>query len=103
MAQHAAQITVTVDGVVASYRMAKGEQRAFSAIGELTLLVQQGGTVQVTVSGTDLGAPGEPGQPWQRTFTSAEVAAWPSPSPTASASASASGSSSVSAGGTASP
>jgi cytoskeleton protein RodZ len=103
MAQHSAQITVTVDGVLTSYRMAKGEQRAFTATGELTLLVQQGGTVQVTVAGTDLGAPGEPGQPWQRTFTAAEVAAWPSPSPTVAASASASGSSSVSASGSASP
>ena len=105
VAQRAAQVTVTLDGAPTSYHMAKGEQRAFSATQELTLLVQQGGTVQITVGGTDLGAPGEPGQPWQRTFTYAEVAAWPSPSPTAppSASGSVSGSGSVSASGSASP
>ena len=103
LAQRSAQVTVTVDGALTSYRMARGEQRAFSATNALTLLVQQGGTVQVTVAGTDLGAPGEPGQPWQRTFTSAEVAAWPAPSPTASASTSVGGSSSASATGTASP
>jgi Helix-turn-helix domain len=102
VAQRPAQVTVTVDGVVNTYRMAKGEQRAFSATGELVLLVQSGGTVEVTVAGRDLGAPGEPGQPWQRTFTYAEVAAWPSPSPSPSQSGLASGSPSGSASGSAS-
>lgn len=106
-AQRPAQVTVTVDGVAATYHMAKGEQRAFSATDALILLVQQGGAVQVTVAGTDLGAPGEPGQPWQRTFTYAEVAAWPSPPPSVSASPSGTGlfptSGSASASGSASP
>jgi hypothetical protein len=105
VAQRAVQVTVTVDGAPSDFRMAKGEQLSFSATQELTLLVGEGGTVQVTVAGTDLGAPGEPGQPWERTFTYEEVSAWPSPSPTGSASASGSASPSGpgSASGTASP
>lgn len=101
VAQRPAEVTVTVDGAESTFHMAKLEARAFSASQELTLLVGEGGTVQVTVAGKDLGAPGEPGQPWERTFTYAEVAAWPSPSP--SSSAPTSGSASGSASGTATP
>jgi cytoskeleton protein RodZ len=99
IAQRPVNVIVTVDGAPSNYHMTRGEQLAFSATQELTLSVGEGGTVQVTVAGQDLGAPGEPGQPWERTFTYDEVAAWPSPSPSGSASASASGSAS----GTASP
>jgi len=99
VAERGAQVTVTLDGVPTSYHMARGEQRAFSAVQQITLLVEHGGTVHVTVAGTDLGAPGETGRPWQRTFTYAEVAAWPSPSPTAPPSPSGSVSGSASASG----
>jgi hypothetical protein len=91
-----ALVTATVDGQQTVVRMKRGELVAFSPHDDLTLLVAQGGSVQVTIAGTDLGAPGEPGQPWEQTFTYEEVAAWPSPSasPSASASGSASGSAS---------
>ena len=85
------EITVTVDGDPATYPMTKGEQRSFMATTELTIEVADGGTVQLVVAGRDLGAPGEPGHPWSRTFTYDEVGGWPSPSPSPSTSGTPSG------------
>ena len=91
VAQRPATVTATVDGQQTVVHMKRNEQVAFSPHDRLTLVVAQGGTVQVTIAGTDLGAPGEPGQPWQQTFTYAQVSAWPSPSPSVSPTESASG------------
>jgi cytoskeleton protein RodZ len=96
IARTRAEITVSVDGEVASYSMRTGEQRAFSATDSLTIRVSDGGTVQVMVAGRDLGAPGEPGRPWERTFTYAMVSAWPSPTPTITSAPSESGSTAAS-------
>ena len=41
--------------------MAEDETLSFSAANELTITVADGGSVQLTVDGRDLGAPGEPG------------------------------------------
>jgi hypothetical protein len=49
--------------------MDEGETLSFSAAKELVLSVADGGAVQVTVAGRDLGAPGEPGQTWTETYT----------------------------------
>lgn len=82
IARTRADVTVTVDGEAATYTMRTGEQRAFAATDTLTIQLADGGSVQVVVAGRDLGAPGEPGQPWERTFTYAIVSTWPSPSAT---------------------
>ena len=63
------EVTVTVDGVPETRDMEEGETLSFSADEELVLTVADGGAVQVTVAGRDLGAPGEPGSAWTDTFT----------------------------------
>jgi cytoskeletal protein RodZ len=64
----AADVTVVVDGVEGSHSMAEGETLSFSAAQDLGVTVDDGGSVQVVVDGRDLGAPGEPGRPWSKTF-----------------------------------
>ena len=49
--------------------MEEGETRSFSADEELVLAVADGGAVQVTVAGRDLGAPGRPARHGPSTFT----------------------------------
>jgi cytoskeleton protein RodZ len=63
------EVTVTVDGAPEIHDMEEGETLSFSADEELVLAVADGGAVQVTVAGRDLGAPGEPGTAWTDTFT----------------------------------
>lgn len=69
VAQRPVQVTVTVDGAPETHDMEEGETLSFAAQEELVLDVADGGAVQVTVAGKDLGAPGEPGEPWNETFT----------------------------------
>ena len=69
VAQRPVEVTVTVDGEPKVHEMEEGEVLSFSAEDELVLTVADGGAVQVTVAGKDLGAPGEPGGPWTRSFT----------------------------------
>jgi cytoskeletal protein RodZ len=69
VAQRPVEITVTEDGAAETYAMEEGETLSFSATEELELFVADGGAVQVTVAGRDLGAPGEPGAPWTESFT----------------------------------
>lgn len=69
VAQRPAEVTVTVDGAPETHDMEENETLSFSATEELVLSIADGGSVQVTVAGKDLGAPGEPGQPWTNTFT----------------------------------
>ena len=68
VAQRSAEVTVTVDGAVETHEMEEGETLSFSASEELKLSIADGGSVQVTVAGKDLGAPGEPGRRWTDTF-----------------------------------
>ena len=63
------QMTVTTDGDSATYAMAAGETRTFTASTKLVLSVSDGGGVHVTVNGRDLGVPGTPGQPWKDAFS----------------------------------
>jgi hypothetical protein len=58
--------------------MAQGETRSFSAVDDLTITIADGGSVQVFLAGRDLGAPGEPGQSWTKTYTY-DTGASPSP------------------------
>ena len=69
VAQRDASATVTVDGVPETFAMAEGETRSFSALDDLKIELADGGSAQVILNGRDLGAPGEPGQPWTKTFT----------------------------------
>lgn len=78
VARHDASATVTVDGVPETFAMTEGEERAFSAVNDLTIELADGGSVQVILNGRDLGAPGEPGQAWTETFTY-DTEASPSP------------------------
>lgn len=69
VAQRPVAVTVEVDGASQTRAMEEGETLSFSAEEELVLSVANGGAVQVTVDGRDLGAPGEPGQVWTETYT----------------------------------
>ena len=62
-------VTVTIDGAPETHDMQEDESLSFSATEELMLTVSDGGAVQVTVAGRDLGTPGEPGAPWSERFT----------------------------------
>ena len=102
-AQGPAEATVTVDGVSETFSMARGEERSFMPVEELRIEIASGGSVGVVVSWRDFGVPGTPGEPWSRTFTYAEVSAWPSPSPSPSPSGSGSGTPSGSVSSSATP
>jgi cytoskeletal protein RodZ len=78
VAERETSATVTVDGVPDVFSMTEGEERSFSAVDDLTIELADGGSVQVFLNGRDLGAPGEPGQPWTETFTY-DTGASPSP------------------------
>jgi hypothetical protein len=86
------QVTVSVDGQVATDSMTKGEQLSFAPTANFAVRGTDGGTVQLLVAGHDLGTPGTPGVAWVRSYTYHEVSTWPSPSPSVSPSGSASGS-----------
>jgi cytoskeleton protein RodZ len=80
VAQRPVEVTVTGDGAPETYAMEEGETLSFSAPEQLTLAVADGGAVQVTIGGRDLGAPGEPGSPWTRTFSLDDIPATPTSS-----------------------
>jgi hypothetical protein len=69
MALRPATVSVTVDGIEELHDMAEDESLSFSALDELVITVADGGSVQLTIDGRDLGAPGEPGSSWTKTFT----------------------------------
>ena len=69
VAQRAVGITVTIDGAAETHDMEEDETLSYSADEELVVSVADGGAVRITVAGRDLGAPGEPGEPWTETFT----------------------------------
>lgn len=79
VAQRPVEVTVTGDGAPETYAMEEGETLSFSAPEQLTLAVADGGAVQVTVGGRDLGTPGEPGSPWSRSFSLDDVQATDTP------------------------
>jgi hypothetical protein len=79
VAQRPVEVTVTLDGAPEEIALEEGETRSFSAAEQLELLVADGGAVQVTVGGRDLGTPGEPGSPWSRSFSLDDVQATDTP------------------------
>jgi helix-turn-helix protein len=73
------RVTVTADGVAATYVMETGETRAFSAETDLVLSLSDCGAVQLTVNGVDNGVPGSPGEQCTVPFSfGASVGATPS-------------------------
>jgi hypothetical protein len=70
VARRPVEVTVTIDGAAETHRMEDGETLSFRADEELGLSASDGGAVEVTVGGSDLGVPGTRGAPWSRTFTS---------------------------------
>jgi hypothetical protein len=86
------EVTVVVDGIEETHDMAEEETLSFSAADELVITFADGGSVQLTVDGRDLGAPGEPGTEWTKTFSfgADEPSVTPTTDPSASGSASAS-------------
>jgi hypothetical protein len=97
VAQRPVNVTIVVDGVEETHAMAEEETLSFTATGELAITVADGGAVQLTVGGVDLGAPGEPGRAWHHTYTADNL---PSPVPTPSPGPTVSGSASISTSGT---
>jgi hypothetical protein len=69
VAQRPVHVSVEVDGAAEEHEMAEGETLSFTASESLDITVADGGAVQVTVNGRDLGAPGEPGHAWSDSFT----------------------------------
>ena len=57
------QVTVTADGVLATYTMEAGETRTFKAGTDMVLSFSDCGAVQLTVNGIDKGDPGSPASP----------------------------------------
>ncbi len=93
LALRPASVTVAVDGLEEVHEMAEDEALSFSAADELVITIADGGSVQLTVDGRDLGAPGEPGSEWTRTFSFGVEE--PSPTPSIDPSVSGSASSSL--------
>ena len=62
-------VTVTADGVEATFAMGAGETRTFTAQTDLLLAVTDGGAIRLTVNGVDKGIPGTPGQPWRDSYS----------------------------------
>jgi cytoskeleton protein RodZ len=94
VAERSVDVTVSVDGIAESHAMAEDETLSFSATDRLQISIGDGGAVHLMVNGVDFGAPGEPGQPWRRTYT-ADTAPSPTSSPSTTASAPASASATV--------
>jgi hypothetical protein len=69
-ARRAATVTITVDASrPATYHLTRGETRSFQAASRLVVRIDPGGSVGLTVNGSDHGAPGKPGKAWQETFS----------------------------------
>ncbi len=84
VALHDAQVTVAIDGdPPKTYALREGETREFTGENSVVFQIARGGTVQVTVNGNDLGAPGRHGKPWKKTFSFTDPNGEGSPSPSA--------------------
>ncbi len=64
------EVTVVADAAPAeTFVLRPGEARSFEAELTLRLRVADGGAVELTVAGRELGVPGRDGRPWRRTFS----------------------------------
>jgi cytoskeletal protein RodZ len=70
LARQPVTVTVTADGGQAvPYQLEIGEGRSFNGGSSLTIRLSEGGTAKITVNGVDKGFEGEPGRPWEHTYT----------------------------------
>lgn len=63
------RVTVTTDGLAQTLDLLQDEERSFSADSTLIVYLEQGGSVQLILNGSNLGTPGESGRPWEKTFS----------------------------------
>ena len=75
VARRPVEVRVTIDGAEEVRAMAEGETLSFPADEELVVSIADGGAVQLSVDGRDLGTPGTRGEPWTGTFTPSSTAA----------------------------
>lgn len=80
LASRQVEVTITADaGGRQTFTLQPGEGRSFTASTRLTVRVSDGGAVELTVAGSDLGIPGKEGRPWKETYSSEENGGTPSP------------------------
>ncbi len=80
LASRQVDVTIKADaGAAQTFTLQPGEGRSFTASTTLTLRVSDGGAVDLTVAGSDLGIPGKAGKPWKKTYSFAQNGGTPSP------------------------
>jgi hypothetical protein len=71
-------VTVEIDSTPPQrFHLERGEGRGFEARQTLAIRVSDGGAVEVTVAGRELGHPGPAGRPWNKTYSYASPSAVP--------------------------
>jgi cytoskeletal protein RodZ len=82
VANREAAVTVTIDGSAPrTASLSRGEAVSFEAASTLEIRIADGGSVQLTVNGGDLGSPGTAGKPWVREYSFESGGPTPSPGP----------------------
>jgi len=80
LARRPVEVTIATDGgEPRAFSLEAGEGRSFEAERSLSIELSEGASARVTVSGKDLGYPGQAGRPWRETFSYRSAS--PSPSP----------------------
>ena len=80
LANRRVDVTITADaGEPQTFTLQPGEGRSFAASETLTLRLSDGGAVDLTVAGSDLGVPGRRGKPWKKTYSFEPNGGTPSP------------------------
>lgn len=70
VAKREVEVEIIADGArIFRGKMLEEEARSFDAIRTLTVRLSRGGVVQLTVNGEEMGRPGKPSEPYQRTFS----------------------------------
>jgi cytoskeleton protein RodZ len=80
LASRQVSITITADaGLPQTFLLQPGEGRSFTASEILKIRLSDGGAVDLTVAGNDLGVPGRRGKPWKETYSFDQNGGTPSP------------------------
>jgi cytoskeletal protein RodZ len=80
LASRQVSITITADaGAPQTFSLQPGEGRSFTASEVLKIKLSDGGAVDLTVAGNDLGVPGRRGKPWKKTYSFDANGGTPSP------------------------